>query len=81
MSILKDALNRIDLWLENNQEKLYAQRLKQSLLPGVSREEIDRAFHDIDSFYYLPEELYELYEWHDGSMNSVIPLSSAMDAF
>ena len=37
----------------------------KSFRPGLSREQIDRRTKDLP--YRLPEELYRMYMWHDGS--------------
>jgi HEAT repeat protein len=68
MSPLTDALNRIETWFVKNQPKFAL-----GLQPGLKREEIDEIVTQFP--FPLPEELYELYEWHNGckSFGYVIP--------
>ncbi|GAA6614673.1 hypothetical protein [Scytonema sp. NUACC26] len=60
MSELTEGLERIRLWLMRNIPDRAAQ-----LSPGLSRAEIDAQAHILP--FKLPEEIYELYQWRDGS--------------
>ena len=62
MSVLTDSLNRIMQWLEENRPD-YA----ESFLPGLSDEEIREKLSNVE--LELPEEIYELYRWRNGSQN------------
>ncbi|AFY42406.1 HEAT repeat domain-containing protein [Nostoc sp. PCC 7107] len=59
MSLLTDALDRIETWLVKNQPEFAL-----SLAPGLTRQEIDAIVENFP--YRLPEELYEFYGWHNG---------------
>jgi len=59
MSLLTDALDRIETWLVKNQPKFAL-----SLAPGLTRAEIDAILQNFP--HPLPEELYEFYGWHNG---------------
>lgn len=65
MSPLKQTLDRIDAWLDSHPSQ-FAQRLKSQVRPGITRSQ----FHEVvgELSYYLPEEIYELYGWHNGHM-------------
>lgn len=60
MSKLTQGLERIQAWLI---QKMPDRALQ--LEPGLSREEIDAKVKHLP--FKLPEEVYELYQWHDGS--------------
>ena len=62
MSVLTDSLNRIMQWLEENRPD-YA----ESFLPGLSDEEIREKLSNFE--LELPEEIYELYRWRNGTQN------------
>lgn len=58
MSELTSALERIDTW--------YQEKLSRSVFqPGLSRNAIDNLVRDLP--FPVPEEVYELYEWCNGS--------------
>ncbi|MBD2456858.1 HEAT repeat domain-containing protein [Nostoc sp. FACHB-87] len=59
MSLLTDALDRIETWLVSHQPEFAL-----SLAPGLTRPEIDAIVENFP--YRLPEELYEFYGWHNG---------------
>ncbi|WP_103125505.1 HEAT repeat domain-containing protein [Nostoc cycadae] len=59
MSLLTDALDRIETWLVSHQPEFAL-----SLAPGLTRQEIDAIVENFP--YRLPEELYEFYGWHNG---------------
>ena len=63
MSELTDALNQIVSWLEKHPSEKYASA--DVLQPGLSYEEIDRRVADLP--FKLPEEVYELYQWRNGT--------------
>ncbi len=60
MSELTQALNRIMAWLSANQA-LFA----NSFLPGLTNEQIYAAVKHLP--FELPEEIYELYRWRNGT--------------
>jgi SMI1 / KNR4 family (SUKH-1) len=59
MSELTEALESIRSWLEQNQPYEFSR-----LRAGLSRDEIDELVKDLP--FKVPEEIYELYQWHDG---------------
>ena len=61
MSELAIALNTIFSWLEKNYP-----RLKQSLKPGLSYQEI-KSYDDMLGNYHLTLELYDLYQYCNGT--------------
>lgn len=63
MSLLTDALDRIETWLVKNQPEFVL-----SLELGLTRKEVDAILQDFP--YRLPEELYEFYGWHNGCIHS-----------
>ncbi|MBV6621913.1 MAG: SMI1/KNR4 family protein [Rivularia sp. (in: Bacteria)] len=63
MSELIHALNRIVNWLKNHPSEKYAS--VDVLQPGLSYEEIDRRVADLP--FKLPKEVYELYQWRNGT--------------
>ncbi|MBA3921472.1 MAG: hypothetical protein H0X31_07160 [Nostocaceae cyanobacterium] len=65
MSELTEGLERISLWLKKNRPDIASQ-----LRPGLSREEIDAEAHILP--FKLPEEIYELYQWRDGSSDNFL---------
>ena len=62
MSALVDALDRIVNWLQKHPSEKYAS--VDVLQPGLSYEEIDRI---ADLPFKLPEEVYTLYQWRNGT--------------
>ena len=60
MSELTQALNRIMAWLSANQPSF-----ANSFLPGLTNEQIETAVKHIP--FELPEEIYELYRWRNGT--------------
>lgn len=60
MSELTQALNRIMTWLSENQPSFAA-----SFLPGLTNEQIHAAVKHLP--FELPEEIYELYRWRNGT--------------
>lgn len=70
MSVLTDSLNRIMAWLEVNRPDYAA-----LFLPGLSDEEIRDKLVNLE--LELPEEIYELYRWRNGTededMKSLVP--------
>jgi SMI1 / KNR4 family (SUKH-1) len=63
MSTLTDALERILNWLQANHPKAAS-----SLQPGLSYEEIEAKLADLP--FRLPQEVYELYQWRNGSSDN-----------
>lgn len=63
MSELTNALNRIFNCLENHPSEKYASI--DVLQPGLSYKEIERRVADLP--FKLPEEVYELYQWRNGT--------------
>ncbi|MEO0843293.1 MAG: SMI1/KNR4 family protein [Cyanobacteria bacterium J06643_5] len=63
MSDLTNALNRIFNWLEKHPSEKYAS--VDVLQPGLSYEEIERRVADLP--FKLPEEVYQLYQWRNGT--------------
>ena len=60
MSLLSVAMDCIMNWMQEHQPE----RAK-TFQPGLSREEIDQAITNLPNQF--PEELYELYQWRNGS--------------
>lgn len=65
MSEITEALQRIELWLQNHMPERAAE-----LRPGLTRNEINELVKDLP--FTLPEEVYQLYQWHDGSVDRFI---------
>jgi SMI1 / KNR4 family (SUKH-1) len=65
MSELTEALESIRLWLEKNDPYEFSH-----LRAGLSRDEIDELVQELP--FTVPEEIYELYQWHDGSVDRFI---------
>lgn len=64
MSALTVALKRL---LQNLNQK--APEIVSYLQPGLTRQEIDEKTKDLPG--RLPEEVYELYQWHNGFSDSI----------
>ncbi|MEO1761945.1 MAG: HEAT repeat domain-containing protein [Cyanobacteria bacterium J06629_18] len=60
MSKLRDSLEKILVWQERNRPE-YATTFQ----PGLTEEEIEEKVKDIP--FKLPKEVYELYQWRNGS--------------
>ncbi|MGD2179902.1 HEAT repeat domain-containing protein [Lusitaniella coriacea] len=74
MSQLTEALDRIESWLVKHQPELAL-----GLEPGLSRQEIDTITTNSPNSF--PEELYELYQWHNGSTSyGFIPFYESFDS-
>jgi hypothetical protein len=65
MSELTEALECIRDWLEENNPYEFSH-----LRAGLSRDEIDELVKDLP--FTIPEEVYELYQWHDGRVDQFI---------
>ncbi len=65
MSELTEALESIRSWLEINNPYEFSQ-----LRSGLSRAEIDELVKNLP--FTVPEEIYELYQWHDGRVDNFI---------
>lgn len=63
MSTLTNALERILNWLQNNLLLEYASL--EVLEPGLTYEEIEEMVADLP--FRLPQEVYELYQWRNGT--------------
>jgi cell wall assembly regulator SMI1 len=63
MSELTLALERISTWYQEKESRAIFQ-------PGLSRSEIDNLVKDLQ--FFVPDELYELYQWCNGS--SKVPI-------
>ncbi|BAY87151.1 putative esterase [Calothrix parasitica NIES-267] len=68
MSDLTNALNRIFNWLEKHPSEKYAS--VDVLQPRLSYEEIERRVADLA--FELPEEVYELYQWKNGTYEAEV---------
>lgn len=69
MTLLIDTLNKIMNWLEKNQPEYAA-----SFLPGLKYKEIQAAEEKLG--FKLPEEVYELYQWRNGTTGYDLVLES-----
>ncbi|MGB3655524.1 MAG: hypothetical protein WBA41_30545 [Rivularia sp. (in: cyanobacteria)] len=65
MSEITEALQRIEVWLQNHMPNRAAE-----LKPGLTKNEIEEQVKDLP--FNLPEEVYELYQWHDGSVDRFV---------
>ena len=65
MSQLTEGLKKIDLWLQVNMPELASE-----LISGISRNEIKEQVQNLP--FNLPNEVYELYEWHNGNAERLI---------
>ena len=75
MSALTQLLEKFSFWIENSQSN-HAQFIRNhplrqnlgwddwSLKPGLEREMIELYVEEMN--LKLPEEIYELYQWHNG---------------
>ncbi len=83
MEILIEALEKIMNWLKKHQPEYAA-----SFLPGLTSSEIEAA--EAEFGYKLPEEIYALYQWRNGTEKDVkavcfppplqiLPLSTAIE--
>lgn len=64
-SPLTQALKEIDHWIETS-SSYHAGRIRNdfNVRPGLEREMIELYSAEFD--FHLSEEVYELYQWHDG---------------
>lgn len=60
MSKLRDSLEKILVWQQRNRPEYAA-----TFQPGLTEEEIEEKVKDIP--FKLPKEVYELYQWRNGS--------------
>jgi len=67
MGILTEALSRIMDWLKEHQPEYAA-----SFLPGVKSDEIQAVEKELG--FKLPEEIYELYQWRNGTEEDAMAL-------
>lgn len=65
MSELTEALEIIYSWLEENQPNC-----AEALEPGLTDNQIAEQLKDLS--IKLPNEVYELYQWHDGTSGSFL---------
>ena len=76
MSVLTQSLEKFSFWIENSQSS-HAQFIRNHplrrnvnyyddwyLKPGLEKEMIELYAEEMD--FKLPEEVYELYQWHNG---------------
>jgi hypothetical protein len=64
MSLLTQALQDIDYWIENS-ESWHADWIRSfGVRPGLEREMIELYSEEYN--FRFSEEVYELYQWHDG---------------
>jgi cell wall assembly regulator SMI1 len=69
MSKITEALDKISFWIENS-ESAHALFIKNGTLgrfyplPGLEKEMIKLYVEEIN--FNMPEEVYDLYQWHDG---------------
>lgn len=70
MSELTEALEKLSYWIENSQSS-HARLIRNHpsvdirLKPGLEKEMIELYVEEMN--FDLPEEVYELYQWHNGS--------------
>lgn len=86
-SELSQALSEISCWIDTSNTD-HARHLRSShqLRSGLDRAEIDKYLQDIN--FSLTEELYELYQWHNGEIIlgeygnpvSFVPLQKAISS-
>ncbi|WP_414618714.1 SMI1/KNR4 family protein [Calothrix sp. CCY 0018] len=72
MSALTETLEFIFNWMMLNMPNHPAK-----MTQGLSREAIEAKVQQLP--FYLPEEIYELYEWRNGGVNPFIPHPNAWD--
>lgn len=72
MSDLTKALNKIAQWVKTNMPDHPAVMNK-----GLTRKEIQEKVKELP--FKLPEEVYELYQWANGGINSFIPYLTGWD--
>jgi hypothetical protein len=66
MSLLTQALQDIDYWIENS-KTWHAEWIRSfGVRPGLERDMIDLYAEEYD--FRFSEEIYELYQWHDGDI-------------
>ncbi len=73
MSNLTEGLETISQWLEQNQPELFA-----SLQPGLSIDEIDAKVQVLLPDR-LPVEIYDLYQWRNGTNKESTPIRIQVD--
>jgi SMI1 / KNR4 family (SUKH-1) len=81
MSKLIEGLERIEAWLKINMPDRASE-----LRPGLSDDDIREQVNDLP--FSLPEEIYELYGWHNGNVDRLVfenydflPLKAAIGAY
>ncbi len=72
MSALTEALEFIFNWMMQNMPNHPA-----IMRQGLSRDEIEAKVRELP--FYLPEEIYELYQWRNGGINPFLPHPDAWD--
>jgi hypothetical protein len=66
MSLITQALQDIDYWIENS-KSWHADWIRSfGVRPGLEREMIELYSEEYD--FRFSEEIYELYQWHDGDI-------------
>jgi hypothetical protein len=64
MSLLTDALQEIDIWIQTSASSHASQIRRDGIRSGLDRDLIQVYSEEID--FHFSEEVYELYAWHDG---------------
>jgi hypothetical protein len=64
MSLLTEALQEIDSWIQTSASSHASQIRSDGVRPGLDRDLIEVYSEEID--FRFSEEVYELYQWHDG---------------
>lgn len=72
MSVLKETLELIEDWVQKNMPA-HPAVMKQ----GLSRGEIEDKVKDLP--FKLPNEIYDLYQWHNGGKEPFIPHPDGWD--
>lgn len=72
MSELREALELIARWVQRNRSNHPA-----VMNPGLSRDAIETKAKKLP--FQLPEEVYELYQWHNGGRKPFIPYPDGWD--
>jgi hypothetical protein len=66
MSQILKTLNRIESWVHENAEFQFSMR------PGLTLDQIAEQLSDLT--YKIPQEIIELYRWHDGGSTPFLPM-------
>lgn len=74
MSILTEALEKILSWLQQNKRTIAS-----ALQPGLTYTQIQDGIESLP--FDLPEEVYELYQWRNGTRNDKVLSATFFPAF